>query len=108
MGVKKSWMSKYKEIPCIFSHTKTREFLFLFQNSNTGWQRLVLLLVQDGDGARGPGDHRWGQRAGGEELGEMEMVDHHAENGAFHDDRCYVGGRRACPSLLTAALSPRS
>ena len=33
MGVKKSWMSKYKEIPCIFSHTKTREFLLLFQNS---------------------------------------------------------------------------
>ena len=34
MGVKKSWVSKYKEIPCIFFPTKigqkTREFLLLF------------------------------------------------------------------------------
>ena len=49
-------------------------FILVLQNSNTGWQRLVLLLVQDGDGARGPGYHRWGQRAGGEELDEMKMV----------------------------------
>ena len=50
MGVKKSWMSKYKEIPCIFSHTKTREFLLLFQNSfekktcEIFWQKKIVFF----------------------------------------------------------------
>ena len=53
MGVKKSWMSKYKEIPCIFSHTKTREFLLLFQNSfekktcEIFWQKKKLIFFFD-------------------------------------------------------------
>ena len=59
-------------------------FILFLQNSNTGWQRLVLLLVQDGDGARGPGDHRRGKRAGGEDPEDWD------ENENDYVENCYI------------------